>query len=59
MENGRILRTDFGTLFSDQGGVSVLTRAMWADDSNELGVNNDVPTESRIHPKRWGWLRLP
>jgi hypothetical protein len=59
LESGRILRADFGALFSDQGGTTVLTRALWADDHNELGVNNDVPTESRIHPKRWGWLRLP
>jgi hypothetical protein len=29
---------------------------MWADDHHELGVSNDIPTESRLHPKRWGRL---
>lgn len=58
LEVGQKLRADFGVLFSDKGGVVTLVRAMWADDSNELGVSNDIPTESRLHPKRWGWLVL-
>lgn len=58
LEVGRKLRGDFGALFSDKGGTLVLTRAMWADDSPELGVNNDIPTESRLHPNRWGWFLL-
>ena len=53
---GQQLRGDFGVLFSDKGGALTLTRAMWADNHPEVSVNNDIPTESRIHPKRWGWL---
>ena len=26
-----------------------------ADDAPEVNVNNDIPTESRMHPNGWGW----
>jgi hypothetical protein len=55
-EVGQQLRGDFGVLFSDKGGTLTLTRAMWSDDHPEISVNNDIPTESRLHPKRWGRL---
>ncbi len=53
---GLQLRGDFGVLFSDKGGALTLTRTMWADNHPELNVNNDIPTESRIHPTYWGRL---
>jgi hypothetical protein len=56
LEVGQQLRGDFGVLFSDKGGALTLTRTMWSDNHPEISVNNDIPTESRIHPKRWGWL---
>jgi hypothetical protein len=52
------IRADFGVLFSDKGGAATLTRAMWADDSGEVSVNNDIPTEARLHPSRWGTMVL-
>jgi len=57
-EVGQRLRADVGALFSDQGGAMVLAKTMWADDTPEVNVTNDVPTEARIHPKRWGWIVL-
>jgi len=56
LEVGQQLRGDFGVLFSDKGGALTLTRAMWSDNHPEISVNNDVPTESRLHPDRWGRL---
>lgn len=58
LEVGQHIRADVGALFSDKGGNMVLAKTMWADDSPEVSVVNDVPTESRIHPKHWGWLVL-
>jgi hypothetical protein len=28
--------------------------AAWNADALQVGVNNDVPTESRLHPNGWG-----
>ncbi len=58
LEVGQRIRADFGALFSDAGGTMVLAKAMWADDSPEVSVVNDIPTEAKIHPKHWGWLVL-
>ena len=58
LQLGRRMRADFGALFSDQGGSMVLSKALWADDSPEVSVVNDVPTESKIRPQKWGWIVL-
>ena len=58
LEVGQRIRADFGALFSDAGGTMVLAKTMWADDSPEVSVVNDIPTEAKIHPKRWGWVVL-
>jgi len=38
----------------DAGGGRNAARAMWSDRAPEVGVNNDIPTESRTHPNGWG-----
>lgn len=36
----------------------VLAKTLWSDDSPEVSITNDIPTESKIRPARWGWLVL-
>jgi hypothetical protein len=31
---------------------------MASDRTPEVGVNNDIPTESRMHPYGWGAVQL-
>lgn len=58
LEMGKRLRADFGALFSDAGGSMVMAKTLWADDSPEVSIVNDVPTESKIRPLKWGWVVL-
>jgi len=55
---GQRIRADFGALFSDQGGSMVLAKTLWSDDSPEVSIVNDVPSESKIRPQKWGWIVL-
>lgn len=45
---------DAGVITGNAGGTRNAVRAMWADTAPEVGVNNDIPTESRLHPNFWG-----
>ena len=45
---------DAGIITGNQGGTRNATRAMWGDRTPEVNVNNDIPTESRMHPNGWG-----
>jgi hypothetical protein len=45
---------DAGVIYGNQGGTRNALRAMWSDRTPEVGVNNDIPTESRMHPNGWG-----
>jgi len=45
---------DAGVITGNEGGTRNAVRAMWSDRTPELGVNNDIPTESRMHPNGWG-----
>ena len=45
---------DAGVIYGDAGGGRNAARAMWSDRTPEVGVNNDIPTESRMHPNGWG-----
>jgi hypothetical protein len=45
---------DAGVIYGNTGGTRNASRAMWSDRTPEVGVNNDVPTESRLHPNGWG-----
>jgi hypothetical protein len=49
---------DAGVIYGNEGGNRNASRAMWSDRTPEIGVNNDVPTESRLHPNGWGILVL-
>jgi len=50
---GRFL-LDAGVIGGNEGGTRNATRAMWSDRTPEVNVNNDIPTESRMHPNGWG-----
>ena len=41
---------DAGVITGNEGGTRNAVRAMWSDRTPEVGVNNDIPTESRLHP---------
>jgi len=45
---------DAGVIYGNEGGTRNASRAMWSDRTPEVGVNNDIPTESRLHPNGWG-----
>jgi len=45
---------DAGVIYGNEGGTRNATRAMWSDKTPEVNVNNDIPTESRMHPNGWG-----
>ena len=47
---------DAGVIYGNEGGTRNAARAMWSDRTPEVGVNNDIPTESRLHPNGWGML---
>ena len=45
---------DAGVIYGNEGGNRNASRAMWSDRTPEVGVNNDIPTECRLHPNGWG-----
>ena len=45
-------------LFLDAGGTINAVRSMWSDKTPAVSVNNDVPTEMRMHPNDLGTLIL-
>ncbi len=45
---------DAGVIYGNEGGTRNATRALWSDRTPEVNVNNDIPTESRMHPNGWG-----
>lgn len=45
---------DAGVICGNEGGTRNATRTMWSDKTPEVNVNNDIPTESRMHPNGWG-----
>ena len=47
---------DAGVIYGNEGGTRNAARAMWSDRTPEVGVNNDIPTESRLHPNGWGFV---
>ncbi len=52
--SGRVLHGDVGVIFGNRGGTRNAVRYMWSDDSPEISVNNDLPSEARLHPNDWG-----
>jgi hypothetical protein len=49
---------DAGLIGGNEGGTRNATRSMWSDRAPEVNVNNDIPTESRMHPNGWGLVEL-
>jgi hypothetical protein len=48
---------DVGVIFGNEGGNRNAIRYLWSDKSPEVSINNDIPSEIRIHPNAWGmWL---
>jgi hypothetical protein len=55
--SGLTLGGDFGIVFGNVGGTRNAIRHMWSDKSPEVSINNDIPSEVRIHPNQWGtWM---
>ena len=49
---------DAGVIYGNEGGTRNATRAPWSDQTPEVNVNNDIPTESRMHPNGWGLVAV-
>jgi len=55
---GLKLAGDVGVIYGDKGGTRNAIRYMWNDKSPEVSINNDIPSEVRMHPNDWGQLVL-
>jgi len=54
---GTALSGDVGVIYGNEGGTKNAIRYMWSDKSPEVSINNDIPSEIRIHPNQWGvWM---
>lgn len=54
---GLALSGDVGVIYGNEGGTKNAIRYMWSDKSPEVSINNDIPSEIRIHPNCWGgWM---
>ncbi len=54
LQSGLKFLFDAGVITGNEGGTRNAVRALWSDRTPEVGVNNDIPTESRLHPNGWG-----
>ncbi len=55
--SGLGLLGDVGVIYGNEGGNKNAIRYMWSDKSPEVSINNDIPSEIRIHPNQWGsWM---
>jgi hypothetical protein len=55
--SGLALLGDVGVIYGNEGGNKNAIRYLWSDRSPEVSINNDIPSEIRIHPNQWGsWL---
>ena len=53
---GTMTRGDVGVIFSDAGGHRNALRAYYAN--RETAVVNDIPSEARLEPHKWGLIRV-
>jgi hypothetical protein len=51
---GSAVRLDLGYLFGNATGNQCALRAYWSNTGPTAGIINDVPSESRLEPHRWG-----
>jgi sugar lactone lactonase YvrE len=57
-KSGLNLLGDFGVIYGNEGGNKNAIRYLWSDKSPEVSINNDIPSEIRIHPNDWATLIL-
>jgi outer membrane protein assembly factor BamB len=55
-EPGGLLKGDVGVIFSDAGGARNALRIDYAN--RDTAVVNDIPTEARLEPAKWGVIRV-
>jgi hypothetical protein len=53
---GTMTRGDVGVIFSDPGGSRNVLRAYYAN--KDTAIVNDIPSEVRLTPDKWGVLRI-
>jgi hypothetical protein len=54
---GLKFKGDVGVIYGNDGGTVNAVRYLWSDKTPAMNVNNDVPTEMRIHPNNLGmWV---
>jgi hypothetical protein len=54
---GLTLLGDMGVIYGNEGGTKNAIRYLWSDKSPGVSINNDIPSEIRIHPNQWGgWV---
>ena len=54
---GLKFKGDVGVIYGNEGGTKNAVRYLWSDKTPAVGVNNDVPTEMRMHPNDMGmWV---
>ncbi|NQT54177.1 hypothetical protein HQ576_19125, partial [bacterium] len=53
---GLLAKGDLGVIFSDQGGSRNVLRVYHANKAT--AIVNDIPSEVRLHPDKWGVLRV-
>ena len=56
--SGLLLSGDVGVIYGNEGGTKNAIRYQWSDKSPEVSINNDIPSEIRIHPNDWAALVL-
>lgn len=54
---GEALRGDMGVLFSDPSGARTIRRRYLFN--HETGIVDDIPSEARLTPQRWGRVQFP
>jgi len=53
---GLITKGDVGVVFSDPGGSRNVLRVCYAN--KETAIVNDIPSEARLTPEKWGVIRV-
>jgi len=56
VRNNLLLKMDWGILTADESGNRVVKRSYWSNKATAMV--SDAPTESRLHPDLWGYIRF-
>jgi hypothetical protein len=57
-KTGTCVKMDWGILETDSEGAVVLRRTYWANKAAAAMTLSDVPTEARLEPDMWGYVRF-